>query len=137
MGFDGLDGQAKWAEAPARPEAGGKELVTLKSKDDREKEMIALDKGSSRRSEKGANIPAAAMKMVKQVRESRADRCRRLLSSMEPPVESDIVDYVVSMVDEDSCDDIGDVKESAFEILEGYGVEESTAEAFWVALLAI
>merc|ERR1712125_235173 len=69
--------------------------------------------------------------------EQRADRCRRLLSSMTPAVESGIVDHVVSLVDEEKCKDINEVKETEVKnILEGAGVESKAAEAFWKALIA-
>eukprot|EP00933_Yihiella_yeosuensis_P014012 TRINITY_DN12723_c0_g2_i1.p1 TRINITY_DN12723_c0_g2~~TRINITY_DN12723_c0_g2_i1.p1 ORF type:complete len:228 (+),score=82.64 TRINITY_DN12723_c0_g2_i1:94-684(+) len=133
--FDSIDGAPKWAEAPTRPEAGGKELVLLKPKEERGEE-----EGLSRKNKKSsiAAIPAAAKFTSSEPKEEcREHRCRRLLRSLKPSVEDDIIDYLASLVGEEvSSEDLIELRETAIEILEGHGVSQDAAEVFWSSLLA-
>jgi len=132
--FDGLDGVPKWSKPPARPEAGGKELVALQSKEERDQELIGPQRGG-RRWQKGTGaVPSAALKaLAKECSESRSDRCRFLLGEVEPRIEEGVIDYLSSLVEDDVGDD---TREAVLEILDGHGVEQSAAETFWAGLVA-
>eukprot|EP00435_Cladocopium_sp_Y103_P035674 s762_g9.t1 len=120
--FESLDGPAKWAEAPKRPEAGGKELVALRPKEERGIED-AMVKGTTRTA---LLMPKAATVQPVQTPEHTVEdvstRCSKLLQSIKPPLEDSIVDYLSSMISSSSLEDLPEIQETIAEILEGHDV---------------
>lgn len=135
--FEALDGAPGWAAAPPRPEAGGKELLKLEPKgqrpDDDAQRLAPRGNRWSRASKVGvdAPVPAAAVLPKAPKAETPADRCRSLMRSMLPSVEDSVLDYIVSVVEDDLS---VEARELVVEILEGSEVPRTAAETFWERL---
>lgn len=131
--FESLDGAVKWEKAPARPEAGGKELVVLQAKEERDL-MDPIARGSRKNANFQVQMSVAAVRSA-----SVSDtpplpvRCRELLEAIRPQIENSVVEYLVDLVTEDVSED---TREAAIEILTGHGVMEAGAETFWETLTA-
>jgi len=145
--FGIADGAPKWAEAPQRPEAGGKELVALQPKGERidadpASSQVAGRSGGrwSRASKNGTttkaevSVPLAAKAPTPAGGEkSRPEICRSMLASVKPVLEESVVDYVVSLIEDDVSDD---TRDTVFELLEGHDVPRNTMEVLWAGLTA-
>ncbi|CAE7456355.1 unnamed protein product [Symbiodinium sp. CCMP2456] len=129
--FGSLDGAPKWAEMPARPEQGGKELVPLRPKEERGTEDLLESKG--RRAE--LKNPAAARAYAPATcAQSRTERCRELLAGARPALEESIIDYLASMMGECLQDEVDELHETVVEILQGHDMPAKDAENLWQKL---
>lgn len=129
--FGSLDGAPKWAEMPARPEQGGKELVPLAPKEERGTENLLESKG--RRAEL-KNPAAARAHAPATCAQSRTDRCRELLAGARPALEESIIDYLASMMGECLQDEVDELHETVVEILQGHDMPAKDAENLWQKL---
>ncbi|CAE7183177.1 unnamed protein product [Symbiodinium pilosum] len=129
--FGSLDGAPKWAEMPARPEQGGKELVALRPKEERGSEEQQEVKG--RRAEIRNPAAALAKTPVTSI-QSREDRCRELLTGVRPVLEDSIVDYLASMIGECLQEELEELHETVVEILQGHDMPAKDAEKLWQKL---
>eukprot|EP00434_Breviolum_minutum_P036674 symbB.v1.2.032508.t1/scaffold3910.1/size48445/1 len=118
--FESLDGAPTWAEAPKRPEAGGKELVALLPKEERGTDAVV--KGTARATLQVPKAAANSTKALEQSGENAATRCEKLLRSIEPALEDSIVEYLVSMISSSSSEDLSEIQETVVEILEAHDV---------------
>eukprot|EP00928_Gymnodinium_smaydae_P075244 TRINITY_DN5824_c0_g1_i1.p1 TRINITY_DN5824_c0_g1~~TRINITY_DN5824_c0_g1_i1.p1 ORF type:complete len:1306 (-),score=362.37 TRINITY_DN5824_c0_g1_i1:108-4025(-) len=147
--FTILDGAPQWAEAPPRPEAGGKELVELASKEARaEEDPRATGRagrwrngGGSRSGAAGADtaaIPAAAvLRPAAPTEDPRPVRFRKMLATVKnksgESLEESVIDFVVSLVEEDLDED---TKEAVLDQLKGNEVDDNMCEVLWQGLMA-
>ena len=87
-------------KAPARPEAGGKELVVLQAKEERDL-MDPIARGSRKNANFQVQMSVAAVRSA-----SVSDtpplpvRCRELLEAIRPQIENSVVEYLVDLVTE-------------------------------------
>eukprot|EP00931_Biecheleriopsis_adriatica_P064713 TRINITY_DN39439_c0_g1_i3.p1 TRINITY_DN39439_c0_g1~~TRINITY_DN39439_c0_g1_i3.p1 ORF type:complete len:928 (-),score=251.86 TRINITY_DN39439_c0_g1_i3:2-2689(-) len=132
--FENLDGAPKWADTPARPEAGGKELVALKPKEERGEDDRCTR--TSKRVDLAVPSAASLLPSKKEPSESKEARCRRLLSAMKS-LEDDVADYITSLLcDDTSAEDVAELRDSVMDLLEGHGIARDAAEALWRDLVA-
>ncbi|CAE7362521.1 SETX [Symbiodinium natans] len=129
--FGSLDGAPKWAEMPARPEQGGKELVPLRPKEERGTEDQPESKG--RRAEL-KNPAAARTHAPATCVQSRAERCHELLAGARPALEESIIDYLASMLGECQQEEVEELHETVVEILQGHDMSAKDAESLWQKL---
>eukprot|EP00913_Durusdinium_trenchii_P018416 g17301.t1 len=121
--FQSLDGAPQWADAPTRPEAGGKELVALRPKEERGTEEMASKKGPKAQllTPGAATAPTAPSPTATSSSARSEPRFEELLRSLQPRLESEIVEYLSAMVT-DADDFSEDLFETIQEILEGNGI---------------
>ncbi|CAK8989999.1 unnamed protein product [Durusdinium trenchii] len=91
--FQSLDGAPQWADAPTRPEAGGKELVALRPKEERGTEEMASKKGPKAQllTPGAATAPTAPSPTATSSSARSEPRFEELLRSLQPRLGALIV----------------------------------------------